>query len=175
MIFRWRRSIYSILFVTVTLLLSACQGEMQDRGRIKPLEDLGRAVRQVPQGVVPLGDTTGEGTFYTGRDENGELATELPFELTREVLERGREQYDIYCTPCHGLDGAGEGVAVTRGFPAPPSLHDQRLREAQLGYYFDVITNGFGVMFPYGDRVEPEDRWAIAAYIRALQVSQGGE
>lgn len=162
-----------LILIASILLLSACQGEMQNRGRIKPLEDIGRPLQQIPEGAVPVGDITGESVLFTGRDENGDLATELPFELTREVLERGRERYDIYCSPCHGLDGAGGGVAVQRGFPQPPSFHTQRLREAPPGHYFDVITNGFGVMFPYNTRVAPEDRWAIAAYVRVLQASQG--
>ena len=91
------------------------------------------------------------------------------------MLERGQERFDIYCSPCHGRTGEGNGMIVQRGFPAPPSYHIERLRKAPVGHFFDVITQGYGVMYSYAQRVEPEDRWAIAAYIRALQLSQGAQ
>jgi mono/diheme cytochrome c family protein len=105
---------------------------------------------------------------------NGLLVTQLPapLTLTPELLERGRERYDIYCAVCHGLTGTGNGEVVQRGYPAPPSYHSERLRQAPLGHFYDVITNGYGAMYSYAGRVEPTDRWAIAAYIRALQLSQ---
>jgi mono/diheme cytochrome c family protein len=109
--------------------------------------------------------------LYAGL-ENGTQATDFPFPVTSDVLARGQERYDIYCTPCHGYAGYGDGVIVQRGLTPPPSFHSDRLRAAPVGHFFDVITNGFGVMYSYGDRVQPEDRWAIAAYIRALQLSQ---
>lgn len=96
----------------------------------------------------------------------------VPFEVDRAVLERGQERYDIFCAPCHGLDGYGQGMIVQRGFSAPPSLHASRLLQQPDGYFFDVITNGFGRMYSYAYRVPPDDRWAIVAYIRALQLSQ---
>ena len=98
--------------------------------------------------------------------------TKFPFPITKEVLLRGQERFDIYCAPCHGRTGYGDGMIVRRGFSAPPSYHEARLRKASVGHFFDVITNGFGAMYPYGDRITPEDRWAIIAYIRALQLSQ---
>jgi len=100
------------------------------------------------------------------------LVDEFPFPVTHEVLDRGRERFNIYCSPCHGMSGDGDGMIVQRGFRRPPSLHVDRLRTAPAGHFFDVITNGFGVMYPYDYRVEPSDRWAIAAYIRALQLSR---
>ena len=91
---------------------------------------------------------------------------------TREVLERGRQRYDIYCAPCHARTGEGNGMIVQRGFPAPPSYHIDRLRQAPVGHFYDVITHGYGIMYPYANRVSVEDRWAIASYIRAIQLSQ---
>ncbi|WP_371824444.1 cytochrome c [Methylocystis sp. MJC1] len=93
-------------------------------------------------------------------------------EISITLLERGRERYNIYCAPCHGANGDGKGMIVQRGFPAPPSYHIQRLRDAPPQHFFDVITQGFGAMYSYAERVRPVDRWAIAAYIRALQRSQ---
>jgi mono/diheme cytochrome c family protein len=93
-------------------------------------------------------------------------------EITHELLARGRQRYEIHCSPCHASTGNGQGMIVQRGFPAPPSYHIDRLREAPIGYFYDVITHGYGMMYPYGNRVAPADRWAITAYIRALQLSQ---
>ncbi|HVZ40094.1 MAG TPA: cytochrome c [Candidatus Kapabacteria bacterium] len=101
-------------------------------------------------------------------DKNGSI----PFPVTRELVERGQDRFNIYCTPCHGHLGDGNGMIVQRGFPQPPSFHIDRLRQAADGYIYDVITNGFGKMYSYASRVVPEDRWAIIAYIRALQLSQ---
>ena len=96
----------------------------------------------------------------------------FPFRVTKEVLDRGHQRFEIYCSPCHGLLGDGKGMVVRRGFPAPPSFHSDSLRAKPVGHYVDVMTNGLGRMFSYADRVQPHDRWAIAAYIRALQLSQ---
>ena len=93
-------------------------------------------------------------------------------QVTRELIARGQQRFDIYCAVCHVATGAGNGMIVQRGFPAPPSFHEQRLRDAPVGHFVDVITNGYGVMYSYASRVMPEDRWASAAYIRALQLSQ---
>jgi mono/diheme cytochrome c family protein len=104
--------------------------------------------------------------------EMGAYVQEIPMVVTRELLARGQERFNIYCSPCHGGSGYGDGMIVQRGFPTPPSYHIDRLRQAPPGYFFDVITNGYGLMYSYNDRVTPEDRWAIVAYIRALQYSQ---
>jgi Cytochrome c. len=95
-----------------------------------------------------------------------------PLPITRETLLRGRERFDIYCSPCHSVAGDGDGMVVRRGFPAPPSYHTDRLRDAPDAHFYSVITNGYGMMYSYADRVAPDDRWAIVAYIRALQLSQ---
>ena len=97
----------------------------------------------------------------------------MPFPVTAEVMQRGQQRFNIYCAPCHGEAGDGNGMIVQRGFKRPPSYHNERLRKAPIGYFFDVMTNGFGVMLDYSQQIKPADRWAIAAYIRALQLSQG--
>jgi len=109
--------------------------------------------------------------FLSGRHGNT-FGNELPFDLTKQVLERGRERYNIYCTPCHAYVGDGNGMIVQRGFKHPPSFHEQRLRNAPLGYIYQVMSNGFGAMPDYAAQIHPADRWAIAAYIRVLQFSQ---
>lgn len=108
----------------------------------------------------------------TGTSTTEDYVTTLPVEVNASTFEVGREHYDIYCAPCHGEAGYGNGIVTHSGFPEPPSFHTQRLRQASVGYYFDVITNGFGQMYSYGARLEPAQRWAVIAYIRALQFSQ---
>jgi cytochrome c553 len=120
---------------------------------------------------VARGELRDDDHRYSGRIGR-ELAPSYPFPITAEVLQRGRERYTIYCTPCHGQLGNGEGMVVQRGFKRPTSFHIERLRHAAPGYYFDVMTNGFGAMSDYTAQVPVDDRWAIAAYIRALQISQ---
>ena len=110
-----------------------------------------------------------EAAVQWDRDEHAERS---PYPATSALLRRGQERYDIYCAPCHGSIGDGDGFIVRRGFPAPPSFHIDRLRNQTDRYFVDVITRGYGVMYPYADRVTPADRWAIVAYMRALQLSQ---
>ncbi len=160
------------------LLCAGCRQDMHVQPRYNPFDPTdffedGQSARMPVAGTFPRGDlTTGpEELLYTGK-VNGALAEAFPFPVRREVLDRGRERFDIYCTPCHGLSGDGDGMIVQRGFRRPPSLHIDRLRAAPAGHFFDVITNGFGVMYPYDYRVAPRDRWAIVAYIRALQLSR---
>jgi hypothetical protein len=102
----------------------------------------------------------------------GKESDMLPFPVTRSLLERGQERYTIFCVPCHDSAGNGQGIIVQRGFRQPPSLHQERLREAPIGHFFAVMTNGFGAMADYATQIPPRDRWAVAAYIRALQLSQ---
>lgn len=128
------------------------------------------SARPIPAHTVQYRAPRGNEAFFTGLT-NGVLIAQLPMQLTPGLLERGRERYDIYCSVCHGATGDGNGEVVQRGFPAPPSYHIERLRKAPIGHFYDVITNGYGVMYSYASRVEPGDRWAIAAYIRALQLS----
>lgn len=167
-----------VLLVIVVLVTVGCGASagMADQPRSEPLESSdffadGRAARAPVANTVPREGFIADAAFRTGQ-LNGEPVTTLPVEMTRELLERGRERYNIYCAPCHSLVGDGQGMIVQRGFPEPPSFHSNRLREAPPGYFFDVITNGFGVMFDYASQVPPGDRWAIIAYIQALQASQ---
>jgi len=177
---RGNRFVGSWAFAAAGLLLlcAGCRQDMHVQPRYNPFDPTdffedGQSARMPVAGTFPRGDlTTGpEELLYTGK-VNGALAEAFPFPVTREVLDRGRERFDIYCTPCHGLSGDGDGMIVHRGFRRPPSLHIDRLRAAPAGHFFDVITNGFGVMYPYDYRVAPRDRWAIVAYIRALQLSR---
>jgi hypothetical protein len=159
------------------LLLSACRQEMADQPRYEPLEQSTffadqRSARPLPEGVVARGFLDQDEHLYAGR-VNGELATTFPFPITAEVLNRGRDRYGIFCTPCHDQVGSGNGMAVRRGFRrGPPTFHMDRLREAPVGHFYDVISNGFGAMNDYAAQIKPRDRWAIVAYIRALQLSQ---
>lgn len=160
----------------VAMLLAGCRLDMHIQPKYLPDEPStffndGRSERPVVPGTVARGQLHTDELFYTGK-ENGVVADKFPFPITRADLERGRERYNIYCTPCHDYTGGGQGMIVQRGFPPPPSFHVERLRQAPAGHYFEVITNGFGSMYSYASRVEPEDRWRIAAYIRALQLSQ---
>lgn len=172
-----RRAAGSGLLVVLALLLTAaCRQDMHDQPRFEPLEagpffDDGRSARPHIPGTVARGTLRLDELLYTGRIE-GRLADLFPFPVTREVLERGRERFNVFCSPCHDGLGYGQGMIVRRGFRPPPSFHQDRLRQASAGHFFDVITNGFGVMKDYSDRVPVADRWAIVAYIRALQLSQ---
>ena len=129
------------------------------------------ASRPIVMHTVARGHLEEDDVFYRGKIGTN-LVTTFPMPVTRELLERGRERYDIYCSVCHGRTGEGNGMIVQRGFPVPPSYHIERLRQAPVGHFFDVMTQGYGIMYSYAERVKPEDRWAIAAYIRALQLSR---
>ena len=155
---------------------SGCRRDMQDQPKYKDLRGSAffadqRGARPLPEDTVPRGYLRADRRLATGK-ENGQPIAELPLPLTRALLARGRDRYQIFCTPCHGLTGDGLGMVVQRGFRRPNSYHIDRLRAAPIGYFFDVMTNGFGAMPDYSAQIPPEDRWAIAAYIRALQVSQ---
>jgi hypothetical protein len=149
---------------------------MRDQPRVDPLEasdfyDDGLASRPPVPGAVPRGRLDDNLHFTTGRIGT-HLADTLPIPLTRELIERGQGRFNIFCAPCHGRVGDGQGMVVRRGFKQPPSFHVDRLRDAPTGYFFDVMTNGFGTMPSYAAQIPPSDRWAIAAYVRALQLSQ---
>ena len=130
-----------------------------------------RSVRPVVEDTVARGQLNENEMFYTGKAD-GKPVKELAVPLTRELLVRGRERYDIFCSPCHDNTGSGFGMVVRRGFRRPNSFHIDRLRESPPGYFYDVMTSGFGSMADYAAQIEPADRWAIVAYIRALQLSQ---
>ncbi len=166
--------------LALALVLAACGQNMADQPRVgayqaTPFLEGGTSMQPLPDGVVAreFGDV--DPAFLTGQDPDGGQLTELPIELTTELLLRGQERYGIYCAVCHGYDGRGDGVAVQRGFPQPASFHEQRLLDASVGYVFGAATNGFGRMYGYASRIPPEDRWAISAYVKALQLSQNAE
>ena len=129
------------------------------------------ASRPIVLHTVARGHLDDDNVFFTGKIGTN-LVESFPFPITREILERGHERFDIYCAVCHGRTGEGNGMIVQRGFPVPPSYHIDRLRTAPVGHFYDVITQGYGIMYSYAERIEPRDRWAIAAYIRALQFSR---
>ncbi len=171
------RSWLAVCAAAFALLLGGCRRDMQVQPRYNPYDpsaffDDGRSVRPLVPGTVARGHLRLDELLYTGKI-NGKEADEFPFPITKGDLERGRDRYNIYCTPCHDFTGSGRGMIVLRGFPQPPSFHMDRLRQAPAGHFFDVMTNGLGVMYSYATRITPEDRWRIAAYIRALQLSQG--
>ncbi len=158
------------------VFFAGCRLDMHIQPKYKPDEPStffgdGRSDRPEVNGVVARGHLRTDQHLYTGR-VNGVLVNTFPIPITRDVLERGRERFNIYCSPCHDYTGSGQGMIVQRGFPAPPSYHIDRLRQAPVGHFFEVITNGYGAMFSYASRISPKDRWAIVAYIRALQLSQ---
>jgi len=169
----------SALLVCVAALafcVSGCRRDMQVQPRYNPYDqapffDDDRSARLPVPGTVARGELRLDGLLYTGKVD-GKDAEQFPFPITRADLDRGRERFNIYCSPCHDVTGSGRGMIVLRGFPQPPSFHIDRLRQAAPGHFFDVMTNGLGVMYSYASRVSPEDRWRIAAYIRALQLSQ---
>jgi mono/diheme cytochrome c family protein len=166
----------ALAVVVLALALAACGRNMEFQPRVDPLTATpffpdGTAQRPLIEGTVPRGRGAIDPAFFTGQGPAGML-TELPFELTVAVLQRGQERYDIYCAVCHGYTGEGDGMIVQRGFPRPTSFHAQRLLDAPVGYFFAAATNGFGRMYPYASRIPAEDRWAISAYVKALQLSQ---
>ena len=156
-----------LLAALPTLCLAACDDQsmrVQNRYEVygkAPLFPGGAEAQTPPDGTVAQGDLAIDAGLAT------------PPHLDAALLARGKERYEAICTPCHGYTGAGDGMVVQRGFPPPPSYQEDRLRAAPARYFVDVITKGYGVMYPYANRVTPRDRWAIAAYIRALQLSQG--
>jgi hypothetical protein len=177
---RLRKQHFSLFFFslgTLMITFGCTYNPMRDEPRYEPLEasqlfpDNTSARPVVPGAVANNYDVTNE-WFYTGKTPDGQLVNVFPFPVTMEVLKRGQERFNIYCSPCHGLSGMGNGMIVQRGFSHPPSYHQDRLRNAPVGHFVDVITNGYGQMYSYAYRVKPQDRWAIAAYIRALQLSQ---
>ena len=157
-------------------MVSGCSYNMSQQPRYNPMSRSDfftdqRSERPPVEDTVARGGSHAHDSFYTGR-QNGTVLNSIPTPLTRELLQRGRERFEIYCSPCHGRLGDGEGMVVLRGFSHPPSYHIDRLRQAPDGHFFEVMTNGIGRMASYANRVTPADRWAIVAYIRALQLSQ---
>ena len=168
---------YLLPFALLTLTLaSACRQKMANQARYDPLEASdffsdGMSARPRVAGTVARGEMTDDPFFDSGK-VGGQVADGFPMGVTLELVNRGHERFDIYCAQCHGRVGDGNGMIPSRGYRRPPSVHTETLRKAPTGHFFDVMTNGFGAMPPYRNQVSPRDRWAIVAYIRALQLSQ---
>lgn len=161
------------------VVLAGCNTDMWVQPKTEPLRGSdffadGMSARPLVPGTIARGHVRLDDAYYTGQ-QNGKWLKDIPVPITKELLDRGQERFDIYCTPCHGQLGDGEGMIAHRGFKLkrpPGNYHTDRLRKMPAGHFYDVITNGYGTMFSYASRVEPQDRWAIVAYIRALQISQ---
>jgi hypothetical protein len=172
-----RRILTPALGLVTVLSTAACRQDMHDQPKYIPLRSSGlfadgRSARPIPAGTVPRGHLDADTVFYTGKKPDGTFIDTFPFHLTKSVLLRGQQRYNTFCSPCHDRIGSGLGMVVRRGFRRPPSYHIDRLRQAPDGYFFDVITAGFGAMPDYSAEIQAADRWAIVAYIRALQLSQ---
>ncbi len=196
-----RSVIYCLLLAAYCLLAIGCRYDMQDQPRYKAHKKSdffsdGKAMRDLPEGTVARGMLREDKDFYTGKKQNAGGATtapvatvtdgsgntlvtsfpdaieEFPVPVTKELVDRGEERYRIFCIACHGPVGNGDGMIVRRGYPKPPTYNDDRLRNAPVGHFFDVITNGWGKMNSYSSQIPAADRWAIVAYIRTLQISQ---
>jgi mono/diheme cytochrome c family protein len=199
---RWsdlRKPVHCLLLTAFCLLAFGCRYDMQDQPRYKPYKQSDffadkRASRDLPEGSVARGQLRSDKAFYTGKKENvasnqqvqtttdaagntlissfPDAIEEFPLPVTKELLDRGEERYKVFCMVCHGPVGNGDGMIVRRGFTKPPTYNDDRLINAPVGHFYDVITNGQGRMNSYAAQVPVVDRWAIVAYIRALQISQ---
>jgi mono/diheme cytochrome c family protein len=171
------RSLVTVCLAAVLFLAAGCRylrQDMANQPKNKPLspsdffED-GRSERPLVENTVARGSIADDALFVP-KDSNA-----FPLPVNRELLERGQDRYKIFCTPCHGLQGDGNGMVAMRGMKHPPSFHQDRLRQAPNGYFFDNITNGFGAMYGYSAQIPPRDRWAIIAYVRALQLSRNAK
>ena len=172
----FRRNLLGISILAATLVAAGCRNDKHNQPRYKPLAsttffDDGRASRPTIDDTVARGQLRLDPARYTGK-ENGKDIDYFPIQITRADVARGQERFNIYCSPCHGRLGDGHGMIVSRGLRQPPSYHDDRLRNAPVGHFFDVMTNGYGAMYSYASRVAVDDRWRIVSYIRALQLSQ---
>jgi mono/diheme cytochrome c family protein len=164
------------LALTALLFTSGCRQDMQDQPRYKPLAATnffgdGRSARPAIDDTVARGQLHIDSARFTGK-VNGKDIDFMPIQITKADVERGQQRFNIYCSPCHGQLGNGHGMIVSRGLRQPPSYLDPRLVDAPIGHFFDVMSNGYGSMYSYASRVAVDDRWRIAAYIRALQLSQ---
>jgi mono/diheme cytochrome c family protein len=172
-----RKQIPAVLIALGLTMLGGCRLDMHVQPRENPLSRSDffadqRSARPLIEGTVARGQLRADTYFFTGKVGNAP-GDSMPFPATKEVMERGRERYNIFCAPCHSRVGDGNGFVPSRGFSRrPPSYHIARLQKAPLGYFYDVITNGYGVMPDYASQIPPHDRWAIVAYVRALQLSQ---
>ena len=190
-----------LLLLCGLILLTGCRRDMQDQPKMKPYRGTsffgdGTSMRQPIEGTIPRGQLRTDTEYFTGKKARAAGATAtpatqqqiagtqaqtdtypddvdtFPFVVTKEIVDRGRERYEIFCSACHGLTGNGDGMIVRRGFRRAASFNDDRLRQAPVGHFFDAITNGWGAMPSYASQIPVQDRWAIITYIRALQLSQ---
>ncbi len=167
----------AVALALASLAAAGCRQGMFNQQRLKPLRPSalwadGSSARPLPAGTVPRGFLRTDRAYWAGQGPDGKFVTQIPVKVTKDLLLRGRERFDIFCSPCHGRTGDGVGMIVQRGFKRPPSFHVERLRNERIGYFFDVMTNGFGQMSSYAPQVPVADRWAIAAYVRTLQLSR---
>ncbi len=188
----WRPAVLltALCLLPTAVLTTGCRQDMHDQPKYTPLRPSnffndGRSARPLVEGTVARGQLkeddllftgkSGGATTPTGQAASGQgFADTFPFPVTQAVMDRGQERYNIFCSMCHDRTGNGQGMVVRRGYRQPPSLHLERLRQAPAGYFFDVMTNGFGAMPDYASQIPVKDRWAIIAYIRALQLSEQG-
>jgi cytochrome c5 len=181
-----------VLLIGVCLVAGACRRDMQDQPKMKPYRGTsffgdGLSMRQPIPGTVPRGFMRTDTELFTGKKQKSASSVStassttnpytddvdsFPFPITKETVERGRQRYEIFCSVCHGLTGNGDGMIVRRGFRRAASFHEDRLRQAPVGHFFDAITNGWGAMPSYASQIPVQDRWAIISYVRALQLSQ---
>ncbi len=171
------RRLTVVAIVLCAAALTGCRQDMHQAARYDPLEQSPlfgdqRSARPLVEGTVPRGFLREDKAFYTGKGPDGQLLDTIPVKVDKALLLRGQDRFNVYCSPCHGKTGDGNGMIVQRGFKQPTSYHTDRLRAQPVGYFYDVITNGFGAMQDYSAQVAPADRWAVAAYIRALQFSR---
>jgi mono/diheme cytochrome c family protein len=164
------------LLATTVLVAAGCRQDMHDAPRYEAFEASssfpdGRASRTAPAGTVARGWLREDDALYTGKVD-GQVVDQFPFAIAAADLRRGQQRFNIYCTPCHGKLGDGQGMVVQRGLRQAASYHQDRLRQEKLGYFYDVITNGFGAMQGYAEQIPVRDRWLIVAYVRTLQLSQ---
>ena len=167
----------AVLLALAALALGGCRQDMHNQPKYQPLEASelfpdGAASRTPVEGTVARGLLREDSRVYRGLEADGTFVAEIPVPVTTEMVARGRERFDIFCSPCHGHTGEGQGMIVQRGFKQPESFHVDRLVNTQDGYFYDIVSNGFGQMSGYAAQVKQEDRWAIVAYIRALQLSR---
>jgi mono/diheme cytochrome c family protein len=175
------RLLRNLVIAFAAISIVGCNTDMWVQQKAAPLSQSeffsdGAGSRPLVPGTIPRGHLREDGVFYTGI-ENGKWVDKLPVSVTEDLLKRGRDRFDIYCSPCHGRLGDGKGMIAQRGYQLKRPVgnyHSDRLRKMPVGHFYDVITNGYGAMYSYASRIEPQDRWAIVAYIRVLQLSQHG-
>ncbi len=171
------RTLSSIAVLAPLLLLSAsCRQDMQDQPKYRPLGANrffadGRDARPIPPGTIARDELNDVDSFHTG-EANGAFLDAIPLKVDSKLLHRGQERFDIYCSPCHGRTGDGNGMVAQRGVKIPADFHTDRLRSVPPGYVYQVIKNGYGAMGDYGDQIPVNDRWAIVAYVKAVQLSR---